>query len=392
MSLDIHAGADAPKVLHVSRVGFLGGVERVIVTLATRRAGAGRAVVAGPGGNALERLVRDGGVTYVPAPIERSRITRSVVENLGYLPRWRDAIRSIDRICLEHRPDVIHAHHPITVLQTAPAARHRGIPILFHVHEIGPPRPLYRAAMGLALRQVSHVACVSRPGRDLVAQCRPPRSLAVEVVHNGVDPSFVRDAARTAPADLGPGGPHIGVFGVLEPRKGQDVLLGAVERLRRERPGAVVWIVGPAALSDKGPYVDGLRAIAAASGNAVRFTGHRDDVVALMKAMDVVVQPSVEHESLSMVLLEALTLGRPVVATRIGGSAEAIHDGQTGLLVPPKDPEALLRAVDRALGPQGAAMGENAAVDAAARFSTERFVGDFDRLYRRLTEPKGVAR
>ena len=382
-----------PKVLHVSRVGFLGGVERVIVTLAAERGDVGRTIVAGPGGEALERLVRDAGATYEPAPIERSRITANLGEVLLYPRRWRDGIRAIDRICADHAPDVIQAHHPITVLQAAPAARRQRIPIVFHVHEIGPPKPPYRAALALALRQVSHVACVSSAGRDLVRQGHPPRALPVEIVHNGVDPAFVRKADTVPPAALGAGGPHVGVFGVLEPRKGQDVFLRAAARLRNDWPEVMFWIVGQAALRDKKAYVDGLEALAASSelAGAVRFTGYRDDMVALMKAMDVVVQPSVEHESLSMVLLEALTLGRPVVGTHVGGSAEAVRDGETGLLVPPRDEAALVRAIGRALGPDGRAMGRAAAVDAAARFSTARFVGDFERIYASLCVKRGTA-
>lgn len=377
------SAASAPavrRVLHVGRVGFVGGVERVMVTLASARPSVGATAVAAPGGGALEALARRHDVPFFAAAVERTRIAVSL-RTLGYPARWAAASAAIDAVCARFEPEVIHAHHPVTVLQSAYAARRRGRPILLHLHEIGPPKPLYALALAAALRVAARVVCVSRAGLALAQSVRVPADRALRVIHNGVDPAFAQRAEGLAPAELGPGGPHVGVFGVLEPRKGQDVLLRAAEGILARWPEARFWLVGPAALADKASFADALHAQAAALGGAAVLTGYREDVPALMKAMDVVVLPSVAHESLSMVLLEALTLGRPVVATDVGGSAEAVIDGRTGLVVPAGDAEALTRAVLHLLGPDGPRLAEAARRDAAARFSTDRFVVDLERIY-----------
>lgn len=373
-----------PRVLHVARVDFLGGVERVTLTLAAARGAAG--AIVGPGGGELERSARSLGVPFFAAPVERTRITGHVGTLLRYPTRWRAAGAAIARACEAFRPDLLHAHHPATVLQARPAARAFRLPVLFHVHEIGPAKPLYRVALAAAARSATRIVCVSGAGLDLVRGVRPPKRTAARVLHNGVDPSFEREAVEVAAADLRPGGPHVGAFGVLEPRKGQHVLLEAAPEVLRRWPEARLWLVGPLALSDKADYAASLERRAAQPGlaGAVRFTGFRADVAALMKAMDVVVLPSVAHESLSMVLLESLTLGRRVVATRVGGATEAVRDGETGILVPPGDASALAAAIARMLGDEGSTMAERARLDARARFSSAAFLGRVDDLYAEL--------
>jgi glycosyltransferase involved in cell wall biosynthesis len=113
----------------------------------------------------------------------------------------------------------------------------------------------------------------------------------------------------------------------------------------------------------------------------VHFTGFRSDVARWMQAMDVVALTSVAHESLSMVLIEALTLGRPTVGTRVGGAHEIIEDGVTGDLVEPADPHALACAIDKLLRSDRQALSQRAAADAMKRFSAERFAQNVASVY-----------
>jgi glycosyltransferase involved in cell wall biosynthesis len=127
------------------------------------------------------------------------------------------------------------------------------------------------------------------------------------------------------------------VVGVLEPRKGHAVLLDAATRLS---PGlrARYTFCGSGSLEAV------LRAEAAARHVPVVFAGFRTDVAACLAAADVVVLPSL-HEGLGVAALEAMGAGRPLVASRVGGLAEVVVDGTTGLLVPPGDADALARAL-----------------------------------------------
>lgn len=153
-------------------------------------------------------------------------------------------------------------------------------------------------------------------------------------------PNFV-DATPAAPVDRAslatPGDAKLVLaLGRLHPNKAFDVLLAAAAA----RPGFHVWIAG------EGPLDQTLRAQAARLGIAdrVRFLGWRQDVAALLAAADLLVCPS-RHEPLGNVVIEAWAHGRPVVAAASQGPAQLLVDGETGLLVPVDDAEALARAI-----------------------------------------------
>jgi glycosyltransferase involved in cell wall biosynthesis len=175
-------------------------------------------------------------------------------------------------------------------------------------------------------------------------RCAAPVSL----IYNGVDLDRYdnQEACCTLPEEYGmePGSQIVGVVARLEPEKGHPTLLEAWPKVLREVPDAYLLIVG------EGSRRDALEAQARELRIAHRvvFTGRRDDVPAVTAALDVAVLPSY-REAQGMVILEAMALSRPVVASRVGGIPEMIEDGVTGLLVPPHDAEALAAAIVRLL-------------------------------------------
>ncbi len=208
------------------------------------------------------------------------------------------------------------------------------------------------------------------------------RARHIAVVTNGVD------TARFQPADRAAARAALGlsadaaillVPARLESRKGQVALLAALSGLREAVPGVQVLFAGG------GPLAAVLPALAAATGlgQSVRFLGPRDDVPGLMAAADVVVLPS-RMEGLPLAVLEAMACARPVVATAVGGVAEAVADGKTGCLVPAGEPAALAAALAALLNDPDLAhaMGQRARQVALSRFrieaATERLMGLYD--------------
>ena len=211
---------------------------------------------------------------------------------------------------------------------------------------------------------------------------------AIEVIPDALDPQRIavragRDATRSA---LGAGGGAFVVLCVaqLMHRKGIDVLLRAAASLRD--PRLVLAVAGD------GPEANSLRELAAELqlGDAVRWLGRRTDVGDLLAACDLFVLPS-RAEGLGVAALEALGAARPVIATRVGGLADLIADGASGLLVPPEDPRSLAEAIarlrdDASLRERLAAAGPRR-VDAGYR--PEQYVGRHVELYRRVvTQPR----
>ena len=178
--------------------------------------------------------------------------------------------------------------------------------------------------------------------RSLVAQGYPPR--LVEVVHNGID--VEAEAAKHGAglrAELGvpEDAVLIGEIARLCDVKGQRELIEAVALV----PGVHVALAG-ADLEQGGAYRAMLERLADERGVAdrVHFLGFRADAAAVLDQLDVLVLPS-WIEGLPVIVLEAMAHAKPVIATPVGGTAELVADGETGLLVPPRDPERLAEAI-----------------------------------------------
>lgn len=153
-------------------------------------------------------------------------------------------------------------------------------------------------------------------------------------------------------ADFGWGGDTvIGIVGRLQPWKGQEVFLKAATLLIRDHPGLRFCLVGGAILGWEGSYESDLKAYVnqhAILQDRVHFAGHQDNVYAWIDALDIVVHAS-WNEPFGLVVVEAMALGKPIIATNAGGPTEIVEDGVSGLLVQAGDPDALAKAVCRLL-------------------------------------------
>jgi glycosyltransferase involved in cell wall biosynthesis len=191
-------------------------------------------------------------------------------------------------------------------------------------------RRVYRLVLRAAHLVAVNSGAVAGRLRGVVAEHR------VVVIPNGVD------TARFHPGPPAPvrAEPVVGTLGILRPEKGLEDFLAAAALVRERGPRARFVIHGD------GPGRDGLaaRVECLGLGGAVRLAGATLEPEAALRALDVFALPSLSEAS-SNALLEAMATGLPVVATRVGGSMAAVEDGLTGLLVPPRDPAALAKAL-----------------------------------------------
>lgn len=232
---------------------------------------------------------------------------------------------------------------------------------------------LVRAHERFLARLPDHFICNAEAlGRALVEEygVLPER---VTVIPNGVDTRVFRPGAQPEPG-------LILCPARLDPDKDHSTLLQAFELLAERRPEARLRLVGEGRLK---------QALAAEiersfGDGRVRLLDGRPDLTGLYGRASVVTLAS-RHEGLPNVVLEAMAAGRPVVATRVGGVAEAIEPERTGLLVDPGDPVGLARAWERLLADPrlGREMGRRARLRAEAEFSLETSVAAHERLFER---------
>lgn len=248
-----------------------------------------------------------------------------------------------------------------------------GLEAIWHVRNDHTP-PVTRAIVRTLARTraVRAVIAVS------ASAARPYRGLGVrlEVVHNGVDRA-VCDAAMARPAlraILGLGREVVlaGFAGRLVPHKGLDTLLRAVRDVAQRRPGLHLAVIGGTPNASRRDVLGELRERVRSWGLASRIhlPGYLPGVEPMIADLDLLVVPSTFPDPCPRVVVEGLSLGVPVVASRIGGIPELVRDGVDGVLLPPRDEAALVRALEELAGdaPRRAAMGEAAIARARTAF------------------------
>lgn len=354
----------------------LGGAEAQVLRLArgAREAGRRVLVVSVPSSPLLD-AARDAGVEPVALNVSGARAP---------LAAWRLA-----RLLHEERVAVLHTHGFLSSVVGRLAGRLARVPTVSTVHcephstltfdrsvsaRVAQPvrDALERVTSRWAYRVVAVAPVVERGLREIeVAQDR------IEVIENGVD----LGALPVVPSRLGEtASPVVGSVGRLEAVKGYGDLLEAAAILRRERGDAVRF-----ALAGDGSECDELRRRAAVLGlaeDAFAFLGYAEEPVAVIASLDVFVAPSLS-DTTNLALVEAMALGKPVVAAAAGGLSDVV--GEAGLLAAPGDPGALAAAIGSLLDdPSGARrLGRAAAERARERHDARAMVAAYLRLYER---------
>jgi glycosyltransferase involved in cell wall biosynthesis len=188
---------------------------------------------------------------------------------------------------------------------------------------------------------------------------------------------------------FGPTDPVVGIVAALRPEKNHELFLDMAARVRSTLPNARFLVIGD------GPCRPQLEKIAAELGitESVSFVGSRNDVPRLLSAIDVFALTS-HIEANPVSILEAMSVGKPVVATNVGSIHEAVDDGRTGYLVLPSDAyqitDRVLRLLNNPL--QAATMGTAARVTVVSRWSIEAMVQGYEQLIESVYERKLKAR
>ena len=284
---------------------------------------------------------------------------------------------TVKRVLGDFAPEVVHLHEPLIPSLSLLALLRMDVPSVgtFHAsaeHSAGYAlgrRPLERIARRLSVR-----TAVSDAARDLIQRYVPGEYV---LTPNGVDVATFADAA---PAEVGDG-KKVLFLGRLERRKGLEVLIQAMARLREL--GAELLVAG------SGPQAKEMRALAERLLVDARFFGRVDDEekAALFKRADLYCAPGLGGESFGIVLVEAMAAGTPVVCSDLAGFREVA--GSSAVLVSSGDPGLLADAIKRVLSDDSLAarMGKAGATTASG-FDWGRLVGNVENIYRRAAEGK----
>lgn len=283
--------------------------------------------------------------------------------------------------------DLVHAHSPVAAAAARAVAGLR-TRIVYTEHNLWSRyHPATHAANLLTFPRNDHVFAVSDEVRASVRYPGPLRALPMpplETLHHGLDPAAVAtwDGPEGVREELGipEGAPVVGTIANFKAAKDHATLLRAAAKVRAELPPVRFVLVG------QGPLEPETRKLATelGLGDTVVFAGFRTDAQRLAAAFDLFALSST-YEGLPIALIEAMALGRPAVVTGVGGTPEVVTDGQQGVLVPPRDPDALAEGLLRLLGDDAlrARMGA-AARERAFDFDIRKAVRRTEQVYAEL--------
>jgi sugar transferase (PEP-CTERM/EpsH1 system associated) len=305
------------------------------------------------------------------------------------------------RIFREQRPAIVHTRN-LAALEAVVPAWFAGVPVRIHgehgrdFSDIDGRKRRYKLVRQLYRPFVHQYVALSHDLENYLTSSVGVPSDRVEHIYNGVDSERFRNPVGTRIAVDGspfndPSLFVVGTVGRLDPVKDQTSLVRAFARALAMSPGAAQRL--RLVLVGDGPLREEAEAIVrtAKIESLVWFAGERNDVPELMKGLDCFVLPSLA-EGISNTILEAMSSGLPVIATRVGANADLMEEGLSGRLVPRGNPQAIAEELlayssqprlARRHGHAGRQIVER-------RFSLDRMVGDYENLYRRLLKARGV--
>jgi glycosyltransferase involved in cell wall biosynthesis len=356
-------GAGAParsgvKVLHVHRIGGIGGSERHLLTLLP--ALAERGVDVSFLGLDDPSRAPDPFYEALSVPYERVPAPRDLDPRLAL--RVRRATR---------KADLVHTHLVHADVYGALGARR----LVSTKHNDDPFRagPFRLVERALARKASTVIAITRALARFQVERVGLPAG-KVEVIHYGLD-DLPQPWGANAADDVPEGARILLAVSRLEPQKGIDVAVRALPEVLATQRDAHLVVLG------EGPQRAQLEQLATSLGVPVHLPGRVPDVAAWLRRADLLVHPA-RWEGFGLALLEAMLASLPVVATNVSSIPEIVVDGETGVLVPPNDPSALAGAISRTLDHPGD-LGQRGRARAREEFSVARMADRTLAVYER---------
>lgn len=339
----------------------------------------------------LKTVLEERGIKVFIRPMSYLRRAYSPSFMLMFMARYLPGIWGAAGIIRNHQIDLVHTNTS-HVQAGAIAGRLLGTKVVWHVREIIPNpqfivKPLYQF-----IGQVSdRIICISRAVlAHLESLIGPSKKLTC--VYNAVDldrfkPKHIALATRRS-LGLPDHAPIIGLVGRITFWKGQDIFIQAVAMLSQKFPSARFLIVGDIDRSCYQDYYQGLMSLSRSLGieDKIIFTGFRQDIPALMEAMDILVVPSTRPEPFGLVVLEAMAMNKPVIATNHGGAAEIIENQDLGFLVPSHQPGAIAEKIEFLLTHHQlrSLIGERARQHVEKNFTIKAYVENVQKIYRQV--------
>lgn len=386
-------------VLYLSHSAGLYGAELCLLTLVARLDKTRfLPIVILPSNGPLKQKLEELNVIVKVVPSIRAWLTkRSGIQTFFYflavIPFVFASVWRLRQIVTRYKVDLIHTNS-LVVIDGALAAQISGVPHVWHARELLIPETVFhflfgpRVALSVIKRLSDQIIAISFGVKQTF--CHQNDCSKLIVIHDGIEletlqPTYAKASIRSQlgiPDDV----LLVGEVGRVTAAKGYEDFVAAAAIVKKTIPNVTFIGIGGSSKLDIVYEQKILNLINSYNlQDSFKLIGYRDDVSAIMSALDLLVLPS-RLEPFGLVLLEAMAAGKPVIGTKVGGIPEIIEDGVTGLLVPPRSPDDLAQAIISILQDPDLThrMGATGRERVKARFSLERCVAEVQKIYEEL--------
>jgi glycosyltransferase involved in cell wall biosynthesis len=290
-------------------------------------------------------------------------------------------------IILKERIDIVHVNNSLGInFPSIVAAKILGVPVVSHMRSFEEVFPLQRMAFGYVNTSIAITKSVERFYRDRFVDHDK-----IEMIYDGIDEHEIEvtnpDCLRREYGISGSGIVTVGIAAIFMNWKGIDVFIRAMKLVKEACPDVRGFVVGDCLPGDS-EYKEFLFELTRELNvdDVVNFTGFRKDVYDVFSSLDLVVHASTSPEPFGRVIIEAMALGRPVIATALGGPLEIIKHGHNGFLIEPGDPAALAETIIALVSDEKerGRIGRNAIAQVNDHFRQEDAVRKIETIYDEL--------
>ena len=336
-------------------------------------------------------------VIYLPIGLlrlKRGDVFRSLLFILAYLFYIQFFLTRLFIYLKKNKFDLVLTNTVKAHIYGSIAASLCHIPVIWRFHDILSPTdfsPLLIRIIVLFGRWFpKRILAVSKITKEYLAK-NGLKDDKIDVIFNGIDSELfeIKDVSKDIRRELKIEDKTklIGCVGRIIPEKGQKSFLLSISGVIKEYPETFFLIIGDVFLKEEA-YKEELLEIIKKNGmeERIKFTGFRKDIGDVIRVLDLVVFPSVAPEAFPLSVLEAMALGKPVIASNIGGVSEIIEDGITGMLIEPNHPEQITDRIVYLLSNQEiySSIAQKAKEVANKRFSLQKYVAAIEESFRKV--------
>jgi glycosyltransferase involved in cell wall biosynthesis len=332
------------------------------------------------------------GIPVYFIPHMRPSISNKPVENLKLFTEAPSVLNGMIKLIKENHIDIVQTE-TIGDLQAMVAARIIGIPLVAHISEIyTKPRWATYMLSWLVYLLANKVICVSNAVRDTMFPFAITQD-KISVLNNGIntdfyDPIKVNSSLRNE-YSIKSHTKIIGIVGLLDPWKGQYIVLESIPQVLKKHPDVIfLFIGGESKKANAAGYRHKLYLRAQELGiiNQVIFTGFREDIKNVLAGLNFFIHASISPDPFPTTVLEAMSMEKPVIASKSGGVLEQIEDGKDGILITPNNSEELAHELDILLSNPARAesLGKEGRLSVMKKFKWEKKIIKLTEIYEEL--------